>query len=82
MTLEQTLQALYKSEINCSIRSMYDRGWYVYIGNDISEPSSDWYTRATWFSPDQFDQITKWLTETAIQLYPESEFAKQHKTGE
>jgi hypothetical protein len=35
--LEETMQSLYDSEINCRVSCFWDGGWDVFIGDEINK---------------------------------------------
>lgn len=69
MSLEQTLAALYKSEINIQIKWCWDGGIELAIIDGYDGSSYVWTTVKT------IEEIEPWLTQAAIQLYPKSQFA-------
>lgn len=64
------LQALYDSEINFSISTFWDGGFDVKLGDEVSGIKAI----ANCGSMEAADQ---WLKDKAIELYPESDFAKR-----
>lgn len=64
------LQALYDSEINFSISTLWDGGFDVKLGDEVSGIKAI----ANCGSMEAADQ---WLKDKAIELYPESDFAKR-----
>jgi hypothetical protein len=66
------MRALYASEINCRVQSFWDRGWTVSVGGD----ALDGWRVEKQFEPEQFDQIPRWLIETAKNQYPDSNLAR------
>lgn len=71
MTLQQTMEALYASEINCEIFSFWDGGWDVSLGDTMN----GW--RVTQNFRDLND-APAWIIAQAIKHWPDSEFAKSH----
>lgn len=70
--MNDTLNALYDSEINVEISSFWDAGWIVKIGDAMNGFAAE-------MTFDDLDENTsRWLTKTACELYPQSEFAKAH----
>ena len=68
--MNDTLNALYDSEINVEISSFWDGGWTVKIGDQMNGFKAE-------MTFDDLDENTaRWLTKTACELYPESVFAK------
>lgn len=70
--LISVIQALYKSEINCSISSFWDAGWNVRLGDEMN----GWGAEAD-FANDKLDDAAEWLIREAKRAWPKSEFAKQ-----
>lgn len=70
--LAEVLEALYNSEINASLSSFWDGGWSVYLGDDMNGYKADevFYDLAP---------VADWLTEEAIEHYPDSVFSKNRK---
>lgn len=70
-SLTSILQALYRSEINCSISCFWDAGWDVKLGDEMN----GWRAHAN-FTNDELDEIGPWLIRAAKREWPESEFAR------
>lgn len=66
------LQELYNSEINFSIKTMWDAGFTVGIGDDYNGYG---LTEATY--PTLIEAVT-YLTALATKMYPDSAFANRH----
>lgn len=71
--LERILTDLYSSEINAGLFWLWDGGINVVLG-DPDEPDAE--GRANTFA-----EAAEWLREKAIELYPESVFAKNYTAG-
>lgn len=70
--LIQLMQALYNSEINCSISCFWDGGWEVKLGDEMNG----------WRAQKNFDNVdlpnaAQWLVEAARKAYPQSEFVQE-----
>ena len=66
------LQDLYESEINFKIETFWDDGFKVCIGDELNG-----YKDEALF--DTFNECIIWLSEKAIEFYPNSKFAKDYK---
>lgn len=83
------LQAIYDSEINVSLSWLWDGGVDVCFNDGWRGPDS-WTAKTTlrnrYSIPNQrgdgFAEAVKWLAEKAIELYPDSTFAKRWRSGE
>ena len=72
--LEPILADLYNSEINASISWLWDGGIDVSLGDDLNG----------FVTGDQvatLAQAAEWLRASAVEHYPDSEFAKKHARG-
>lgn len=67
-TLQTIMQALYASEINCSVSCFWDGGWDVKLGSEIGGYKAEANFDHLW-------QCAYWLRDQAIKAYPKSEFA-------
>lgn len=63
------LQALYDSEINFSISTFWDGGFDVKLGEEINGFKA-------FGNCGSMADAERWLKEKAVELYPESDFAK------
>lgn len=78
--LESVLQQLHDSEINAGVRTFYDAGMRVWIGDEANGIQAETTINRTaaarlkW--PEGFTAAS-WLHETALRLYPESKYAKE-----
>jgi hypothetical protein len=70
-TLQDTLRALYDSEVNFSITCMWDGGIEAKLGDEMN----GFVAERTFFIAD-ISRIGPWLTDEAIRIWPESSFAK------
>lgn len=82
--IDYTLQELYKSEINVKIGWFWDGGIEVHIGNGIydvydqeteTKTNHDAWLAAT--NVKTIEEANDWLKKKAIELYPDSDFAKK-----
>lgn len=71
-SLISIIQALYRSEINCSISCFWDAGWDVKVGDEIN----GWRAQTN-FANDKLGDAGPWLIAAAKRAWPDSEFAKQ-----
>lgn len=72
MKLNDVLDDLYGSEINCGIQSFWDGHWSAWLGDDMNG-------RVVEDHALKFDEIAPWLHKSAIEHYPNSDYAKDHK---
>ena len=81
--LERVLQQLHDSEINAGVQTFFDAGMRVWIGDELSGIKAETTINRTaaarlkW--PDGLTAAA-WLHETALRLYPDSKYAKEHST--
>jgi hypothetical protein len=73
--LEQTLQALYDSEINVTITMLWDGGVDFAL---ISYMEYDESTPDDWHNVPSFAELADALHKLALKMYPESDYAKKH----
>jgi hypothetical protein len=69
--MNNTLNALYNSEINVEITSFWDDGWTIKIGDAMNGYKTEINT------PSLDENTASWLTRTVCDLYPNSVFAKE-----
>ena len=64
------LQDLYNSEINFRIETFRNDGFIVYIGDELNgyRDSANYRT---------INECIKWLIKRALELYPDSKFARK-----
>lgn len=74
-TLEEVIEALYVSEVNAQIQCCWDGGFDVSIGNTSVSGYGFARNAAAEANFKTAAEVTEWLTETAIKLYPKSLFA-------
>jgi hypothetical protein len=82
-TLERVLQKLHDSEINAGVQTFYDAGMRVWIGdeaNGIQAEKTINRTRAARLKWPEGLTVASWQHETALRLYPDSKYAKEHST--
>lgn len=72
MSQWSVFQDLYDSEINITIETFWDAGFFVRIGNEMSGYKAE----CAFLS---FNDIEPWLTMKVIELFPYSTFAKRYK---
>ena len=80
-TLKQVLQRLHDSEINGGVQTFYDAGMRVWIGdesNSIQAETTINRTAAARLKWPEGLTAASWLHETALRLYPDSKYAKEH----
>jgi hypothetical protein len=79
--LEHILMELHDSEINVGVQTFYDTGMRVWIGdeaNGIQAETTINRTAAARLKWPEGLTAASWLHETAMQLYPDSKYAKSH----
>ena len=76
--LEETLQALYDSEINVTITMLWDGGVDFAL---ISYMEYDDSTPDDWHNVPRFAELADALHKLALKMYPESGYAKKHGDG-
>jgi len=64
------MDALYRSEINCSIESFWDMGFDVKVGDD-----QNGFKAEKTFRPGQWDAAARWLDAATRECYPDSQYA-------
>ncbi len=72
--LEQIIADLYDSEINASISWLGDGGIDVSIGDDLNG-------FVTGDQDSTLAEAAEWLRATAVEHYPDSEFAEKYARG-
>jgi hypothetical protein len=65
------LGALYQSEINAGLQSVYDHGFNVWIGIDHLDALA-----IQNFHVEDLDKAAEWLHKAAIRHYPDSHYAR------
>ena len=70
-SLLSVLCALYASEINVSISSLWDAGWKVKLGDSV-----EGFKAEKDFANAELAQAANWLAEQACFFYPESNFSR------
>lgn len=68
------IQDLYNSEINFAVSTMWDGGFEVQIGDQVS----GFKAKATFW---HWGQVEQWLTAEAIKHWPMSDFAMIYRDG-
>ena len=82
-TLERVLQGLHDSEIRCGIQNEPPAG-----GITAWTDTGRWTERETFYGTivgdrqvwPAADRIAAWMHETALRLFPDSPYAKEHST--
>ena len=69
MNLADVMQALYASEIDCSVATAWDDGWDVELERG----------RVATARVDSLDAAARWLHEQAIARLTKSDYAKQRR---
>ena len=76
--LEDTLQALYDSEINVTITMLWDGGvdfaFVSYMEYEESKPDD-------WHNVKSFAELADAIHKAALKTYPESDYAKRYGDG-
>jgi len=83
--LEHILQQLHDSEINSGVQTFFGAGMRIWIGdemNGIQAETTINRTRAARLKWPEGLAAASWLHETALRLYPDSKYAKEHSTEE
>ena len=81
--LEHILQQLHDSEINAGVQTFFDAGMRIWIGdeaNGIQAETTINRTAAARLKWPEGHSAASWLHETALRLYPDSKYAKEHST--
>ena len=81
--LEHILQQLHDSEINAGVQTFYGAGMRVWIGdeaNGIQAEATIKRTAAARLKWPEGITAASWLHETALRLYPDSQYAKEDST--
>ena len=76
--LEQTLQALYDSEINVMITMLWDGGVDFALVSSMEYEAS---TPDDWHNVASFAELAEALHKLALKTYPESDYAKKYGDG-
>ena len=71
MKLNDVLDDLYGSGINCGIQSFWDGHWSAWLGDDMNGIVAK-------ETELKFDDIAAWLDAAAKKHYPRSEYANEH----
>jgi hypothetical protein len=69
--VNQVLQRLYDSEINCCLSSFWDGGWTVKLG----DATNGFVAEA---NVGSLDEAAQWLHEQAHEHFPDSEYAQKY----
>lgn len=73
--LVDMLDEIYESEINFSIVTSDEFGFKVEVGNEF-----DGFIDSDSFG--SFTEALEWITDKALELYPESDYARRYKYAE
>jgi hypothetical protein len=73
---EALIQRLYDSEINLTVQfsSFYDGGFTVKIGDELNGFRAEDQVQ-------RWSDVEKWMRMKAIELYPDSKFARAEMRG-
>jgi hypothetical protein len=74
--LEETLQALYDSEINVTITMLWDGGVDFAFASSLEEPKPE-----DWRNVKSFADLAEDLHKAALKTYPKSDYAKKYGEG-
>ena len=80
-SLERVLQGLHDSEINAGVQTFYDAGMRVWIGDEMNGIKAKTVINRTPAARLKWPEgltAASWLHETALRLYPDSNYAKKH----
>ena len=75
--MENTLQAIYDSEINLAMWWNWDGGIEVRLGNGTYNDEKNWEAKATLKT---VSEAMEWFVSKAVELYPDSVFAQTNIT--
>ncbi len=75
VTVAEMLQRLMDSEINFTIKSFYDEGLSVYLGDEMNADLKE-VTPVTAFDTANVTFCMTTLAHEAVKRYPDSKFAK------
>jgi hypothetical protein len=67
LNLQRVIAGLYRSEINCGLKSFWDDGFQVWLGHGF-QPVAEINTRC-------LEEAAAWLDRAAREHYPESDYA-------
>jgi hypothetical protein len=67
------IQDLHDSEINCATQTFFDGVFQAKLGDPLNGFSAE-------ANLDSWEELENWLRKTAIEKYPDSEFAKKYAT--
>lgn len=73
--LETTLQALYDSEINVSISTLWDGGIDFALNSSMEYDDSN---KDDWHNVNGYAALADALHDLALKTYPESEYARKY----
>jgi hypothetical protein len=79
--LEHILQQLHDNEINAGVQTFFDAGMRIWIGdeaNGIQAETTINRTAAARLRWPEGLSAASWLHETALRLYPDSQYAQGH----
>ena len=74
MTIEQVIRDLRDSEINAEIGWFYDGVWWAKVGDEVNGFGGEGRSAS-------LAEAAEWLRQKAIELYPDSVFAKRCRRG-
>jgi hypothetical protein len=79
--LERVLQQLHNSEINAGVQTFFDAGMRVWIGDETNGIRAQTVINRTTAARLKWPEglsAALWQHETALHMYPASEYAKEH----
>lgn len=68
LQLSDVLSRLYESEINVGLKSFWDSGWDVWIGDDMNGLKAETQVHS-------LTAVAEWLDDEVRRLYPASVYA-------
>jgi hypothetical protein len=81
--VEHILRQLHDSEIKAGVQTFFDAGMRIWIGDEVNGVLAETTIDRTdgFVAPREWqegDSAVSWLHETALRLYPDSTYAKEH----
>jgi hypothetical protein len=77
--LQQVLREMHDGEINAGLQTFAWGGVRVWIGDELNGRAAEGTLTPQESPSGDDDAIAHWLHETAVRLYPNSEYAWQHR---
>lgn len=75
--LTDVMANLQHSEINCSVRSFYDGGFTVLLGDEMNG-----FDAEKQFRTEELGDAAEWLHQKALELYPNSVYTQRNVAKE